>query len=99
MIRHIILWKFLPALDETQRAAETARLTHAFSALLGNIPGLTEIEFGRNYNTENDYDAALFCTFINRGALDSYQIHPAHVAIKNTIPGCLCCRACVDYEQ
>ena len=98
MVRHIILWKFLPSLDEGRRAAETARLTDAFRSLKGRIPGLVDIEFARNFNPDNDYDAALFSTFTCKEALDAYQTHPAHVEVKNTIPGCLGSRACVDYE-
>lgn len=99
MLKHIILWRFQPALNEAQKQAETTRLQKAFSALQPLVPGLLCIEFGRNINPDNDYDAALFCLFTDDSALQAYQAHPAHLAVKNTLAACLCGRACVDYEM
>jgi hypothetical protein len=96
MVKHIVLWTLK---DETKKDADkiVADLSKRFKALLGVVDGLTAIEIGRNF-TPGNFDIALYCELTTKEALDAYQTHPAHVAIKEIIHTLVCARECADYE-
>ncbi len=96
MVKHIVLW----TLKEEKKADEDAiiaDLQTRFHSLLGVVDGLTAIEVGKNYNG-GKYDLVLYCELTTKEAQDSYQTHPAHIAIKNIVHEVVCGRECVDYE-
>jgi hypothetical protein len=47
---------------------------------------------------EATYDVVLYSEFASREALDAYQEHPDHVAIKPFIGAVREARQCMDYE-
>ena len=96
MVKHIVLWTLKPE-EKKNGDAILADLQKRFKALLGVVDGLTAIEVGKNYNG-GKFDLVLSCEFTTKEAQDSYQNHPAHVAIKNDIHNVVCERECVDYE-
>lgn len=97
MVKHIVMWKLKEEVKRDQPEAWIASLQQRFKALLGVVPGLTEIEFGANYNG-GEYDIALYCAFETRAQQDAYQTNPAHLAVAETVRASTCGRACVDYE-
>lgn len=97
MVKHIVMWKLKDEIKQDGSEALVASLQERFKALLGVVPGLTEIEFGANYNG-GEYDIALYCAFQTRADQDAYQSNPAHLAVAETLRASTCGRACVDYE-
>jgi hypothetical protein len=96
LIRHIVLWTLKK--EEKDRAQEIAAdLRRKFQALLGVVDGLEAVELGWNY-AGGDYDLVLNCTFSTREAVQAYQTHPAHLAIKTLIHTLICARTSADYE-
>lgn len=97
MVKHIVMWKLKDELKSGQLDELVVSLQSRFKALLGVIDGLTDIEFGQNYNG-GEYDIALYCAFTTREAQNAYQKDPAHLAVAETVRASTCGRACVDYE-
>ena len=97
MVKHIVLWKLKDEIKEDHPEVLVASLQERFKALLGVVPGLTEIELGANYNG-GEYDMALYCAFETRADQDAYQKNPAHLAVAETVRASTCGRACVAYE-
>lgn len=96
MVKHIVMW----ALNEDAKKDSekiTADLQNRFKSLLGVVDGLKAIEVGRNYKG-GKYDLVLLCVFDSKEAQEKYQMHPAHVAIKEIVHSLTCGRECADYE-
>ena len=75
MIRHLILLKFKPGIQENAvKAIETA-----LAALPELIPEIKSFEFGRDIiHSDRSFDFALVSLFKDLEALKRYQQHPAH---------------------
>jgi hypothetical protein len=98
VIKHIVLWR-LKEQAEGHGKAENANLVKAqLESLRGRIPGLIAIEVGINFAAEDGAaDIALYSEFESRAALDAYQVHPAHVAMKAFIGSVRAERWVADY--
>lgn len=99
MIKHIVFWKLADsALDRT--AEENAReIKCQLEALAGHIDGLMHIEVGIDFSrTDASADVALYSEFVDREALDAYQVHPLHVAAAAFIGQVRSDRVVIDYE-
>ena len=93
MVMHIFFWIMK---DNSIRDEAAALLQEKFKALLGVVEGLEEIEAGAP--ADADYDLVLYSAFRDWEALEGYQQHPAHIAIKEIIHALVCDRCCCDYE-
>ena len=92
MVKHIIFWN----LKEPERQQEVARLLRPkFDALLGVVDGLLAVEVG---TPAFGADLVLYSEFGSFEALDGYQDHPDHLAIKAIVQSLVCGRTCCDYE-
>lgn len=79
MLRHIVLFDFLPEAGPDRRAA----LIAAFRGLKATIPQLQAIEDGLNNSPEGldqGFTHGFLLTFGNEGDRDAYLRHPAHLA-------------------
>ena len=47
----------------------------------------------------NGFDVGLVCTLESREALDAYQCHPAHMAVKEYVHSVISERVCCDFEN
>ena len=77
MIRHIVLIKFRPDLDDAGIAALFAELHE----IKPKIPGLLSITSGRSESPEKmerGYFHGFVADFADWDALEAYQIHPEH---------------------
>lgn len=97
MVKHFVLWTLKPE-KKAEAAAIAADLNEKFKGLLGVVDGLTDIEVGQNFGT-GAFDLMLNSTFTTRGAVEAYQTHPAHVAIKNVVHTLVTAREAFDYER
>ena len=79
---------------ESQDAKEKAE------QLPAQIPQLKKLEVRLNSPSADptNYEFALICDFETMDDLNTYQVHPAHVAFGQFIKPLREARACIDYE-
>lgn len=96
MITHIVFLKVKPELNKSEVLNE---LSNRLVALNNSVLALNHLEFGKGFNQSGlAYDAALYSTFKSKADLDAYQIHEAHLKVKDYIGKVCSERAVVDYE-
>jgi hypothetical protein len=98
MIRHIVLFK-LKSFDSAQRKADKLiEIKKGLEALPAIIPQLKLMRVGINMNPAEQYDLSLLTEFDTMADLQTYAVHPDHLAVGKVIREVLESRACVDSE-
>lgn len=99
MIRHIVMWKLKEAALGASRAENAVKLKERLEACRGIVPGILHLEAGLAApGLESTYDVVLVSDFADKAALDAYQVHPTHQALKQFVAAVRDSRECVDYE-
>ncbi len=99
MIKHIVMWKLKDRAEGADKAANMARMKALLESCRGLVPGMGSFEVGlATPGLEATYDVVLYSEFDSSAALDAYQHHPQHVAIKPFIGAVRLERQCIDYE-
>ncbi|MGN6668524.1 MAG: Dabb family protein [Trinickia sp.] len=99
MIRHIVMWKLKESALGASRAENAVKLKERLEGCRDIVPGILHLEVGLAApGLESTYDVVLLSDFANRAALDAYQVHPTHQALKEFIGAVRESRECVDYE-
>jgi len=99
MIKHIVMWKLKEHAEGADRAANAARLKALLDDCRDIVPGIVEFEVAlAQPGLEATYDVVLYSVFADKAALDAYQDHPKHVAVKPFIGAVRLERQCMDYE-
>jgi hypothetical protein len=99
MVRHIVFWKVKEEALGVGKAENMRRIKDRLESLRGRIPGLLRIEVGIDFSrTPQSFDVALFTEFESRQALDGYQAHPEHEAVRQFVAQVVSERAIADYE-
>jgi len=99
MIRHIVLWRLKDSAGGRGKAENAALIKRGLEDLIGKIPGLIRLEVGFDFSrTPDSSDIALYSEFETRAALDAYQTHPLHEAVKPLVMSARDERRLVDYE-
>jgi hypothetical protein len=99
MIRHIVMWKLKEHAEGAPRAENAQKLKAKLEACHGIVPGIVHLEAAvATPGLESTYDVVLDSCFENKAALDAYQIHPDHVALKIFATAVCESRGCVDFE-
>jgi quinol monooxygenase YgiN len=84
MIRHIVLIKFDPAMQNV----EIAQIFEDLHAITGKVPGLIRITSGRSESPEKierGYMHGFVADFTDWAALQAYQDHPDHKRLGATL--------------
>lgn len=99
MIKHVILWQFKDELSDSEKEKLGTEIKEGLEALLGVVPGLTDIHVYVNPLPSSNADILLDSTVTDQKALDGYAVHPAHVKVKDglIVPNTKL-RVCMDYE-
>jgi len=98
VIKHIVMWKLKDRAEGADKAANMARMKALLEGCRNLVPGMGAFEVGlATPGLEATYDVVLYSEFDSRAALDAYQHHPQHVAIKPFIGAVRLERQCVDY--
>jgi heme-degrading monooxygenase HmoA len=98
MIKHIVMWKLKEYAEGADRAANAARMKQQLLACAGIVPGILKLEVGlAEAGLEATYDVLLYSEFDSREALDAYQSHPQHQALKPFFSAVREARQCMDY--
>jgi quinol monooxygenase YgiN len=99
MIKHIVLWKLKEHAEGADRASNAAKMKTMLDACANLVPGILKLEaVVAQPGLEATYDVVLYSEFTDKAALDAYQNHPEHVALKPFFGAVREARQCMDYE-
>ncbi|HET9024228.1 MAG TPA: Dabb family protein [Burkholderiaceae bacterium] len=99
MIKHIVMWKLKDHAEGADKAANAANMKALLDGCRDVVPGIVEFEVAlARPGLEATYDVVLYSVFADQAALDAYQDHPKHVAVKPFIGAVRLERQCMDYE-
>jgi hypothetical protein len=77
-VEHMVWFRFREDVPVARREALAAELR----ALMGVVPQVSRIEAGMNFTDRaRGCQLGLLVTLESKAALDSYQVHPAHVMV------------------
>ena len=93
------MWKLKEHAEGADKAANAARMKSLLESC-ATLSGIVRFEVAvAQPGLEATYDVVLYSVFRDKAALDAYQDHPAHVAIKPFIGAVRLERQCMDYES
>jgi hypothetical protein len=99
MVKHIVMWRLKDSAHGNDAGLNACLIKEKLESLAGRIPGMTSIEVGIDFSrSDSSADVVLYSEFIDREALEGYQSHPAHEALKPFIVGASSERRLADYE-
>lgn len=99
MIKHIVMWRLNESAYGKPKSENALELKNKLLAMCGKVNGLINIEVGFDFSSEKDScDVVLYSEFKNKEALNEYQTHPDHEAIKKWLSEVRYERRVVDYE-
>ncbi len=97
MVKHMIIWKFNE--DIADKNAQGLIIKNALEGLVGKIDGLKEMHILTDKLPSSSGDIMMDSLFESVEALQSYQKHPLHVEIANSlVRPCMQARLSLDYE-
>ncbi|MYN03890.1 Dabb family protein [Pseudoduganella sp. DS3] len=98
MIKHIVMWKLKDHAEGADRATNARKMKAQLEACAGIVPGILKLEVGlAEPGLEATYDVVLYSEFESKEALDAYQSHPQHAALKPFFGAVRDARQCMDY--
>lgn len=98
MVKHVVMFKFREDVDAATRDEVARSFKSAIEALPAKIGFIRHVEVGRNVNSDERFDVALYSEFDTLADVKAYAVHPGHVAASGIIKPFVEARACVDYE-
>ncbi|HVL75341.1 MAG TPA: Dabb family protein [Noviherbaspirillum sp.] len=99
MLKHIVMWKLKDQAEGADRATNARKMKEMLEACRHIVPGILKLEVGlAQPGLEATYDVVLYSEFESKAALDAYQEHPDHVALKPFFGAVREARQCMDYE-
>lgn len=99
MLRHIVMWTLKESAEGGTRAENIVKLKAKLESCRSIVAGQGHFEVGvAQPGYEATCDVILVSDFDNKEALQAYQVHPKHVAIKDFVAAVRESRQCIDYE-
>ena len=99
MLKHIVMWQFAEQAEGQDKAANLAKAKALLEGCAGLVPGQGKLDVAAAApGLECTYDLVLYSEFDSRAALDAYQVHPTHAAVKPFLRAVVTGRQCMDYE-
>ncbi|EOA03145.1 hypothetical protein HFRIS_018898 [Herbaspirillum frisingense GSF30] len=99
MIKHIVMWKLKGHAEGADKATNLLKMKQLLDSCANVVPGILKFEAVlAQPGLEASYDVVLYSEFESKAALDAYQDHPDHIAIKPFIGAVREARQCMDYE-
>lgn len=99
MLVHIVMWKLKDRAEGADKVANAAKMKELLCACANIVPGMGRFEVGvAQPGLEATYDVVLYSEFESKEALDAYQRHPQHLALKPFMTAIREARQCMDYE-
>ena len=98
MIKHIVMWQLKDHAEGADKATNVLKMKSLPDACAGLVPGMRAFEVAiAQPGLECTYDVVLYSEFDSMEALDAYQNHPQHVALKPFVGAVRSARQCMDY--
>jgi quinol monooxygenase YgiN len=99
MIKHIVMWKLKDQAEGSDKATNLVKAKAMLESCAHITPGTVKFEVATAQSgLECSYDLVLYTEFTDRAALDAYQNHPTHQALKPFMGAVRLERQCMDYE-
>ena len=100
MVRHVVMFKFLPEADGRTKAENVAMTAERLRALPALIPEIlhSEVHIGAAGAADANCDLLLVSDFESLDTLATYLVHPDHKAIGAFMRPLRESRAAVDFE-
>jgi len=99
MLKHIVMWKLKDQAEGADKATNARKLKALLETCDKIVPGMLKLEAAlATPGLEATYDVVLYTEFATKAALDAYQEHPTHQAIKPFIGAVRSERQCMDYD-
>lgn len=99
MLKHIVMWKLKDHAEGTGKMENARKMKAMLEGCARIVPGIEKFEVAlAQTGLEATYDVVLYSEFADKAALDAYQEHPDHVALKPFIGAVREARQCMDYE-
>jgi hypothetical protein len=93
------MWKLKDFAENADKKANAGKMKEQLDACANLVPGILKFEVALAQDgLEATYDVVLYSEFVNKAALDSYQSHPQHAALKPFFGAIRDARQCMDYE-
>ncbi len=100
MLKHIVMWKLKEHAEGADRATNARKMKTLLDGCANIVPGIVKFETAlAQPGLECTYDVVLYSEFESGAALDAYQAHPQHQALKPFIGAVREARQCMDYES
>ena len=99
MIKHIVMWQLKDHAEGADKATNAIKMKALLDACADIVPGILKLEVAiAQAGLEATYDVILYSEFESVAALDAYQNHPQHLALKPFVGAVRLARQCMDYE-
>lgn len=99
MLKHIVMWKLKNHAEGAGKMENALKMKAMLERCAHIVPGIGKFEVAiAQPELEATYDVVLYSEFSGKAALDAYQEHPDHVALKPFIGAIREARQCMDYE-
>ncbi len=99
MIKHIVMWQLKDHAEGADKATNAIKMKALLDACSDIVPGILKLEVAiAQTSLEATYDVVLYSEFESVAALDAYQNHPQHLALKPFVGAVRLARQCMDYE-
>jgi hypothetical protein len=99
MIKHIVMWQLKDHAEGADKATNALKMKALLDACANIVPGIIKLEVAiAKPGLEATYDVVLYSEFASAAALDAYQNHPQHLALKPFVSAVRLARQCMDYE-
>lgn len=99
MLKHIVMWKLKDHAEGADKISNARKLKALLETCDKLVPGMLKLEVAlAAADLEATYDVLLYTEFSDKKALDAYQDHPTHQALKPFIGAVRSERQCMDYE-
>jgi len=99
MIKHIVMWQLKDHAEGADKATNAIKMKALLDACSDIVPGILKLEVAiAQAGLEATYDVVLYSEFESAAALDAYQNHPQHLALKPFVGAVRLARQCMDYE-
>ncbi len=99
MVKHIVMWQLKDHAEGADKATNAIKMKALLDACADIVPGILKLEVAiAQPGLEATYDVVLYSEFESVAALDAYQNHPQHLALKPFVGAVRLARQCMDYE-
>lgn len=99
MLKHIVMWKLKDFAENADKQSNARKMKEMLDACANLVPGILKLEVAiAQAGLEATYDVVMYSEFADKAALDSYQTHPQHGALKPFFSAIRDARQCMDYE-